>query len=89
MNELKLKGAAILAAGTCFTTLNMGALKEVLAHYEIYPNRKPATKYATGRAGLLHQLIEKCSAGGNPPPGAAIAIAAEAAAAAVPAPPAT
>jgi hypothetical protein len=89
VNELKLKGAAILAAGTCFTTLNMGALKEVLAHYEIYPNRKPATKYATGRAGLLHQLIEKCSAGGNPPPGAAIAIAAEAAAAAVPAPPAT
>jgi hypothetical protein len=90
VNELKKKGAAILSAGLCFTTLTSNQLKEVLSMYEVYPNRKPPTKYAKGKDGLLKQLVTKCRACGLTPPGAAVAITAEVtAAAAAAAPPAT
>ena len=67
---LKAKGASIVAAGTPFTWLSTDQLKQVLAHYEIYPGRKPPTPYHKGKAALLARLFAVVAAtGGSPPAG--------------------
>ena len=78
----KARGAVVLADGTCFTKLATAKLKDVLAVYEIYPNRRPPTPYAKNKPRLIKQLLEAVAdVGGSPPTGAASAIAVAAAAA--------
>ena len=77
VSDMKSKGSKIIDNGTSWSNLKIVELQEVLSHYEIYPNRRPATPYAKGRDNLLNQLINAAKAHGSTlPKGCELAITA-------------
>ena len=74
---MKSRGSKILDSDTSWSNLKIVELQYVLSHYEIYPNRRPATPYAKGRDNLLNQFINAAKAHGSTlPKGCELAITA-------------